>query len=182
MSTRSYSPESRRAQLLERIQNDIPSLCYSGSQEDLGGEANANNDLTAQLLPQDKNATATIITREAGVFCGQRWLDEVFIQLAGDKITVNKYVKDGDPVFENQTLCELSGSARLLLTGERTALVCANPVRRGNRSESLCENFAAQKPAARYPQNLARPANGTQICCVMRWRKQSPPWSCRCVS
>ncbi|MDH2895211.1 carboxylating nicotinate-nucleotide diphosphorylase [Rahnella variigena] len=122
MSTRSYSPESRRAQLLERIQNDIPALVTQALGEDLGGEANANNDLTAQLLPQDKNATATIITREPGIFCGQRWLDEVFKQLAGDKITVKWHVKDGDKVSENQTLCELSGSARMLLTGERTAL------------------------------------------------------------
>jgi len=122
MSTRSYSRESRRAQLLERIQNDIPSLVTQALGEGLGGEANANNDLTAQLLPQDKNANATIITREAGIFCGQRWLDEVFLQLAGDKITVKWHVKDGDHVSENQTLCELSGSARMLLTGERTAL------------------------------------------------------------
>ncbi|KQN61010.1 nicotinate-nucleotide pyrophosphorylase [Serratia sp. Leaf51] len=122
MSTRSYSPESRRAQLLERIQNDIPLLVTQALGEDLGGEANANNDLTAQLLPQDKSASATIITREAGVFCGQRWLDEVFTQLAGDKITVKWHVKDGDTLSENQTLCELSGSARMLLTGERTAL------------------------------------------------------------
>lgn len=122
MSTRSYSPESRRAQLLERIQNDIPALVTQALGEDLGGEANANNDLTAQLLPQDKNATATIITREPGIFCGQRWLDEVFKQLAGDEITVKWHVKDGDTVSENQTLCELSGSARMLLTGERTAL------------------------------------------------------------
>ena len=122
MSTRSYSPESRRAQLLERIESDIPLLVTQALGEDLGGEANADNDLTAQLLPQDKDASATIITREAGIFCGQRWLDEVFTQLAGDKITVKWYVKDGDSVSENQTLCELSGSARMLLTGERTAL------------------------------------------------------------
>ena len=122
MSTRSYSPESRRAQLLERIQNDIPLLVTQALGEDLGGEANANTDLTAQLLPQDKSACATIITREAGVFCGQRWLDEVFTQLAGDKITVKWHVKDGDTLSENQTLCKLSGSARMLLTGERTAL------------------------------------------------------------
>ncbi|QLK59932.1 carboxylating nicotinate-nucleotide diphosphorylase [Enterobacteriaceae bacterium Kacie_13] len=122
MSTRSYSPESRRAQLLERIESDIPLLVTQALGEDLGGEANADNDLTAQLLPQDKIASATIITREAGIFCGQRWLDEVFTQLAGDKITVKWHVKDGDTVSENQTLCELSGSARMLLTGERTAL------------------------------------------------------------
>ncbi|GBU11886.1 quinolinate phosphoribosyltransferase [Enterobacterales bacterium] len=122
MTTRSYSPESRRAQLLERIQNDIPASVAQALGEDLGGEANANNDLTAQLLPENTLANATIITREAGVFCGQKWLDEVFHQLGGEKVTIDWKVKDGDALVENQPLCELSGPARLLLTGERTAL------------------------------------------------------------
>lgn len=122
MTTRSYSLESRRAQLLERIQNDIPSAVTQALGEDLGGEANANNDLTAQLLPENTQAKATIITREAGVFCGQKWLDEVFHQLGGEKVTIIWKVKDGDTLAENQLLCELSGPARLLLTGERTAL------------------------------------------------------------
>jgi len=122
MSTRSYSLESRRAQLLERIQNDIPASVTQALGEDLGGEANADNDLTAQLLDERTQAKATIITREAGVFCGQQWLDEVFHQLGGDSITIEWKVKDGDVLTENQTLCELSGSARILLTGERTAL------------------------------------------------------------
>lgn len=122
MTTRSYSPESRRAQLLERIQNDIPASVAQALGEDLGGEADANNDLTAQLLPENTLANATIITREAGVFCGQKWLDEVFHQLGGEKVTIDWKVKDGDALVENQPLCELSGPARLLLTGERTAL------------------------------------------------------------
>lgn len=122
MSTRSYSLESRRALLLERIQNDIPASVSQALGEDLGGEANANNDLTAQLLDEKTLAKATIITREAGVFCGQQWLDEVFSQLSNGSVTVSWQVKDGDQVVENQILCELSGSARVLLTGERTAL------------------------------------------------------------
>ncbi|PKB86353.1 nicotinate-nucleotide diphosphorylase [Ewingella americana] len=122
MSTRSYSLESRRALLLERIQNDIPASVTQALGEDLGGEANANNDLTAQLLDEKTLAKATIITREAGVFCGQKWLDEVFNQLSNGAVTISWKVQDGDKVVENQTLCELSGSARVLLTGERTAL------------------------------------------------------------
>jgi nicotinate-nucleotide pyrophosphorylase (carboxylating) len=90
--------------------------------EDLGGEANANNDLTAQLLDEKTLAKATIITREAGIFCGQKWLDEVFNQLSNGAVTISWKVQDGDKVVGNQTLCELSGSARVLLTGERTAL------------------------------------------------------------
>ncbi|ANI30946.1 nicotinate-nucleotide pyrophosphorylase [Yersinia entomophaga] len=121
MPTRSYSADSRRTALLERIQSDIPFSVALALSEDLGGEVNADRDLTAQLLPADKQASATIITREAGVFCGQRWLNEVFIQLGG-KVEVEWLVADGDALTANQTLCHLSGPARILLTGERTAL------------------------------------------------------------
>lgn len=34
----------------------------------------------------DTQAHATVITREDGVFCGKRWVEEVFIQLAGDDV------------------------------------------------------------------------------------------------
>ena len=121
MPTRSYNADSRRAELLERIQYDIPSTVAQALSEDLGGEVNADRDLTAQLLPADKHAKATIITREEGVFCGQRWLNEVFIQL-GAQVAVEWLVKDGDKLTANQVLCHLTGPARTLLTGERTAL------------------------------------------------------------
>ena len=121
MPTRSYNADSRRAELLERIQCDIPSTVAQALSEDLGGEVNADRDLTAQLLPADKQANATIITREAGIFCGQRWLNEVFIQL-GAQVAVEWLVKDGDKLTANQVLCHLTGPARTLLTGERTAL------------------------------------------------------------
>ncbi|HHL2558390.1 TPA: carboxylating nicotinate-nucleotide diphosphorylase [Yersinia enterocolitica] len=121
MPTRSYNADSRRAELLERIQRDIPSTVAQALSEDLGGEVNADRDLTAQLLPADNLAEATIITREAGVFCGQRWLNEVFIQL-GAQVSVTWEVNDGDKLVADQVLCHLTGPARILLTGERTAL------------------------------------------------------------
>ncbi|CNG33918.1 TPA: carboxylating nicotinate-nucleotide diphosphorylase [Yersinia enterocolitica] len=121
MPTRSYNADSRRAELLERIQRDIPSTVAQALSEDLGGEVNADRDLTAQLLPASKQAEATVITREAGVFCGQRWLNEVFIQL-GAQVSVKWEVKDGDELVADQVLCHLTGPARILLTGERTAL------------------------------------------------------------
>ncbi|HDL8439541.1 TPA: carboxylating nicotinate-nucleotide diphosphorylase [Yersinia enterocolitica] len=121
MPTRSYNADSRRAELLERIQRDIPSTVAQALSEDLGSEVNADRDLTAQLLPASKQAEATIITREAGVFCGQRWLNEVFIQL-GAQVSVTWEVNDGDKLVADQVLCHLTGPARILLTGERTAL------------------------------------------------------------
>ncbi|RAH22755.1 nicotinate-nucleotide diphosphorylase, partial [Vibrio vulnificus] len=86
-----------------------------------GGSLNADNDVTAALIPAEAINTATIITREHGVFCGQAWADEVFKQLGG-KVTIEWHVKDGDKVEPNQTLCTLTGPARDLLTGERNAM------------------------------------------------------------
>lgn len=122
MPTRSYSMESRRAALLDRIHNDIPQIVKHALEEDLGGTVDAARDLTAQLLPADIRAEATVITREAGIFCGKDWVDEVFAQLGGDKVKIVWHVKDGDALIGNQPLFDLSGPARLLLTGERTAL------------------------------------------------------------
>jgi len=84
--------------------------------EDVGA-----GDLTAQLIPADQISRATVITREDAVLCGCAWFDEVFRQLdPGIRVTWSAH--DGDRVHADQTLCTLEGSARALLTGERTAL------------------------------------------------------------
>jgi len=122
MPARRYSPDNRRDALLQRISLDIPSTVAHALREDLGGDVDANNDLTAQLLPQESRAHAVVITREKGVFCGKRWVEEVFIQLAGDGVHLSWHVEDGDDVVADQPLFELDGPSRILLTGERTAL------------------------------------------------------------
>ena len=122
MPPRRYNPDYRRDALLERINLDIPAAVAQALREDLGGEVDANNDITAQLLPEDMRSHATVITREDGVFCGKRWVEEVFIQLAGDDVSVTWHVEDGDSIKANQPLFELDGPSRVLLTGERTAL------------------------------------------------------------
>ncbi|WP_312981821.1 carboxylating nicotinate-nucleotide diphosphorylase [Atlantibacter sp.] len=121
MSPRRYNPDHRRDALLDRINHDIPQIIAAALREDLGGEVDANNDITAQLLPEDQQSHAVVITREAGVFCGKRWVEEVFIQLGGD-VEVLWHVNDGDRLVPNQPLFELKGPSRILLTGERTAL------------------------------------------------------------
>lgn len=88
MPPRRYNPDYRRDALLERINLDIPAAVAQALREDLGGEVDANNDITAQLLPEDMRSHATVITREDGVFCGKRWVEEVFIQLAGDDVNI----------------------------------------------------------------------------------------------
>lgn len=121
MATRRYNPDHRRQELIKRIEQDIPEAVARALQEDLGGEVDADRDITALLLPAEKQAVAKVITREAGVFCGKRWVEEVFIQL-GNKVTLTWHVEDGQTLVADQLLFELTGPARLLLTAERTAL------------------------------------------------------------
>ncbi|KNC89392.1 carboxylating nicotinate-nucleotide diphosphorylase [Trabulsiella odontotermitis] len=122
MPPRRYNPEHRRDALLERINLDIPAAVAQALREDLGGEVDASNDITAQLLPENTRAHAVVITREEGVFCGKRWVEEVFLQLAGTDVSITWHVADGDNITVNQPLFELDGPARVLLTGERTSL------------------------------------------------------------
>ncbi|MHA6310199.1 MULTISPECIES: carboxylating nicotinate-nucleotide diphosphorylase [Pantoea] len=121
MSSRGYDPDSRRQALIRRIEGDIPEAVARALQEDLGGEIDADRDITAQLLPAETQAHAQVITREAGVFCGKRWVEEVFIQL-GSHATLTWHVADGDRIEADQPLFDIKGPARLLLTAERTAL------------------------------------------------------------
>ncbi|MCL6364363.1 carboxylating nicotinate-nucleotide diphosphorylase [Pectobacterium carotovorum subsp. carotovorum] len=121
MSTRRYSQEQRQKALLARIAQDIPASVQLALREDLGGIVDANQDITALLLSDNETVSARIITREAGIFCGTRWLEEVFSQL-GNTTTIVWHVADGDAITPNQTLCDITGPAKQLLTGERTAL------------------------------------------------------------
>ncbi|QSX36915.1 carboxylating nicotinate-nucleotide diphosphorylase [Shewanella sedimentimangrovi] len=102
------------------LENDIRLAVKAALDEDLGHQ-DASGDITAQLIPADKYAEATLITREEGVFCGKAWAEQVFNQLGGE-VALHWHVDDGDLVLPNQVLCELSGPARAILTGERTAM------------------------------------------------------------
>lgn len=84
--------------------------------EDVG-----SGDLTAQLTPPEMQARANIVARGAAVIAGRPWFDAVFHQL--DPAThIQWLVEEGARVAAGTRLCTLSGSARGLLTGERSAL------------------------------------------------------------
>ena len=85
--------------------------------EDLGQAG----DLTAQLIPADKQAAARVITREDAVLCGTAWFDACFTTLNAD-VDIQWHAGDGDAVTAGQTLCDIAGPARALLSAERPAL------------------------------------------------------------
>ena len=84
--------------------------------EDVG-----SGDLTAQLVPLEARARATVISREAAILCGQDWFYETFKQ-AAPSATLDWHVAEGAVMGVNQTIVTIEGNARELLTAERTAL------------------------------------------------------------
>lgn len=84
--------------------------------EDIG-----SGDITASIIPSSRLAKANVINREKMVLCGQAWFDSVFKTLNPD-ISIHWFKTEGDICEANTQLCELNGSAKDLLTGERTAL------------------------------------------------------------
>lgn len=96
----------------EEIEQDVARCLL----EDMG-----EVDLTALIVPEDKQARATVITREPTRVCGQAWFNAVFDRL-DPRVTIDWRVKEGDALEPNDVVCTLQGPARPILTGERTAL------------------------------------------------------------
>jgi len=84
--------------------------------EDVG-----SGDVTAELVPADQRVTGKVISREPAILCGRPWVTEVFRQL-DPSVQLTWTADDGDRVAANQTLFEIAGLARPVLTGERAAL------------------------------------------------------------
>jgi nicotinate-nucleotide pyrophosphorylase (carboxylating) len=91
-------------------------LVKAALEEDVG-----SGDVTTETtIPKNVRAKGKITVNENCVVCGLDVAAEVFRQLGG--VNFQKLVKDGDSVKVGRAIAEASGSARSLLTGERTAL------------------------------------------------------------
>lgn len=84
--------------------------------EDVG-----TGDLTARLIPADRTANARLLTRQDGVLCGTEWFNRTFEELDPD-VEIFWHHKDGEEIVAGSSLCELEGSARAMLTAERTGI------------------------------------------------------------
>jgi nicotinate-nucleotide pyrophosphorylase (carboxylating) len=88
----------------------------SALEEDMG-----TGDLTAQLIAAGSRARATVITREDAVLCGTLWFEECFLTL-DPSCKIEWRVQEGGRAAAGQTLCEIEGDARAMLSAERPAL------------------------------------------------------------
>src|SRR6266705_731758 len=85
-------------------------------------EDGAWSDITTlSTVPEDQQAHASIIARQAGVIAGLNIAAETF-RLLDSAIAIELLVQDGAALQPNQTVAHLSGPARSLLSAERVAL------------------------------------------------------------
>jgi nicotinate-nucleotide pyrophosphorylase (carboxylating) len=100
----------------DKLKQAVTKNVADALQEDVGP-----GDVSATFFPTDHIARAQVITREKGVFCGERWVREVAQQIDA-AIDVEMLVTDGTAITANQALFTLVGPAASLLTAERTML------------------------------------------------------------
>lgn len=95
---------------------DLTAQVSAALAEDIG-----SGDVTAALVPPDQRVEGTVRCRERAVLCGSAWVAETFRQL-DPRVTLHWLAQDGDTLPADQEFLQITGPARAVLTGERTAL------------------------------------------------------------
>src|ERR1700683_1412042 len=98
------------------VPKDLPQQIDRALEEDIG-----RGDLNAALIPADAAGRAATITRESAIICGIPYVDATFARI-DPKVRIEWKVGEGAAVAPDQLLFKISGPARALLTGDRTAL------------------------------------------------------------
>jgi nicotinate-nucleotide pyrophosphorylase (carboxylating) len=88
----------------------------SALDEDIG-----SGDWTAQLIPASAQVKARVVVREPAVLCGAPWFEAV-MHAVDSRIAIDWHVAEGDAMTADTEVCNLTGPARALMTGERAAL------------------------------------------------------------
>jgi len=115
---------------------NIDEIILNALREDIG----TGDITTITTIPANKTAHGKFIAKEDGVICGLEVCERVF-KLLDDTIDFKTFLKDGDKVADGEVFAEISGNARNLLTGERTAL---NILQRMSGIATMTAEFAAQ--------------------------------------
>jgi len=106
------SIDSSSERIAEIAQSDVARALA----EDVG-----DGDLTAGLVDPARRARARVLSREQSVICGGPWVEAVLRQ-CDPGVQVHWLVHEGLRAMADQVVVEIEGSARALLTADRTAL------------------------------------------------------------
>jgi nicotinate-nucleotide pyrophosphorylase (carboxylating) len=108
---------SQSAQSETDLHSDILDIIRCALAEDVG----SGDATTDSIVSPAEKAKVQIVAKQSGVIAGLDVARTVFLQL-DEQIVFTPRVGDGSAVSQGQVIVEVYGSARALLTGERTAL------------------------------------------------------------
>jgi len=100
-----------------QLPGDIITCIKRALDEDIG----AGDVTTNGIVPAKASLRGRIVAKQAGVVAGLEVAKAVLLTL-DEQVEFESHVVDGDTVRHKTSLATLSGPARALLTGERTAL------------------------------------------------------------
>ena len=83
--------------------------------EDIG-----SGDLTANLVSNER-VRAKLICREQAILSGRPWFDACF-KMIDDAVSIDWLIDEGAEMNSNDVVCQIQGSARSILSVERTAI------------------------------------------------------------
>ena len=95
----------------------LDKLILEAIREDVG----EGDHSTLAVIPEDKKAMATLITKEDGIIAGLELAGMIYEKF-DPGIEVKYLVKDGDTISKGDILFEVQGGARDILTSERLIL------------------------------------------------------------
>ena len=111
---------------MEEISKSVTSLGLSGEiiaciRRALAEDIGSGDVTTNSIVPSAASAEARIVAKQDGIVSGLAVVQAVF-RLSSSDMRLNSTLSDGAHVVRGQTLLEIGGSARAILTAERTAL------------------------------------------------------------
>ena len=108
---------------MQSIELDVQRALNEDLMQDpsIDSSAPATNDITAMLISEDAQASADIITRDDIILCGKAWAQLSFTKV-DDSLELDWHAIDGQSLKANNPIVTIKGSARAILTAERTAL------------------------------------------------------------
>ncbi|MFD8022757.1 carboxylating nicotinate-nucleotide diphosphorylase [Streptomyces lavendulae] len=98
---------------------EVEDIAHMALSEDLDGGVDVT---TVATVPEDAEAVADFVAREAGVVAGLRIAEAVLSIVCTEAFEVERHAEDGDKVEDGQLLLSVRARTRDLLTAERSAL------------------------------------------------------------
>jgi nicotinate-nucleotide pyrophosphorylase (carboxylating) len=103
------------------VSAELPPAILASIKQALEEDIGSGDVTTDPIVSPDARASGEIIAKQSGVVAGLAIAEAVF-RLLNREVRFNARVTEGSQVERGTVLAELSGSARALLTAERTAL------------------------------------------------------------